>query len=358
MIAAVRVASRIVTVIVVAVIASTLTACSYGGTETTPASSAAILPGTAATAPSSGAPSPATPSPPEPTPWASPAEGSARLLLRMKTCDDVCVEMPGTTILEDGRVIWLADWPGFPRGRGLLERRLTAEGLQTVREALDATALLAADGTYEPVKTSAVDTGHGFTTYTFKRQTEDGLAKVTTVDPDVFDADNSMHAGTWAIPEEARTLSDLGRRIEDPMAWLPDGAWAEPLHPYAPAAYLLVIDVGPPVEGELPAGPDVDAVRWPFLQPLSGVGAPYTIDGQLVERSRCLPIPPETAAAMSLAEARVQPVDEDLGPQGRDLQAPLDERGYRWTRGPAQVMVLTRILLPDQPITCEGGGRW
>lgn len=335
-------------IVLVAVLAG---ACAAPGATIGPTTPAAT------TLPPSG-PSPATDPPPETTPWASPAQGTSRLLLRMQTCDDVCVEMPGTTILEDGRVIWLADWPGFRRGRGLLERRLTAEGLQLVRESIDATGLLDTGGTYEPVRTSAADTGHGFKTYTFQRQTENGIVKVATVDPDVFDADNRDAPGTWAIPEASRTLSDLGRRVEVPMAWLPETAWAEPVHAFVPTAYLLVIEVAPPEDGGLPGGLDVDAVRWPFPQPLSELGTTFTVDGRLAERSSCLPITLETAAAMSAAEAQVQPFDEDLGAMGRDLHAPFEQQTYGWARGPGQVTVTTRILLPDQPLSCEEGGRW
>ena len=274
-----------------------------------------------------------------------PAE-AARLVIRSITCDDVCGPQPGTTILSDGRVIWQVEGPD---GWIMSERTLTPMGLQIVRDAMAATRLLDIDGSYTPtVRLGMNPPGHGTISHLLRAASDDRIVSVSAVDPGTFETDNEVFGDVWDIPAQAYVLSDLADKLSGPETWLPADAWADTRRPYEADAYLLV--VGGERTQALPPFVDVDAVRWPFVAPIDRVGQPFAEQGVVVQGTRCLPITREVAAALAAAEHAIG--------YERSILAPYTDLPYAWKRGPGSVSVALRQLLPDQQVTCVGGGAW
>lgn len=284
---------------------------------------------------------------PTATPLTAPGtNGASALVIRVVSCSDVCGPNPGTTILSDGRAIWVSEGPA---GGILVERTLSSSGLKRVRDAMDATGLLEADGSYGPtLKPGADPPGHGTISHVFRVPRGDGFLRVFTDDPVTFDGDNELLGDVWDIPQETRLLSDLASKVGDIGAWLPADSWVDAQRPYEAEAYLLLVTVER--SEDLPPYPDVDAVRWPYPGPIDAVGLPYAEQGAIVANSRCLPISRAGAAALAAAERAVG--------HERPLTAPHSDISYTWTRGPGSINVALRQLLPDQPLTCRDGGAW
>jgi hypothetical protein len=284
---------------------------------------------------------------PPPTDLATPgADGPSALVIRVVSCNDVCGPNPGTTILSDGRVIWVSEGPA---GGILVERTLSSSGLQRVRDAMDATGLLEADGSYGPTLRPGADPpGHGTISHVFRVPRGDGFVRVYTDDPVTFDGDNELLGDLWNIPQETRVLSDLATKVGDIEAWLPADAWVDAQRPHEAEAYLLIVTAER--SGDLPPYPDVDQVRWPFPGPIDAVGLAYMEQGAIVANSRCLPISRAVAAALAAAERVVG--------HERPMTGPYSDVSYAWARGPGSVNVALRQLLPDQPLTCRDGGAW
>ncbi len=279
---------------------------------------------------------------PTATPLPTPGPGeAARLVIRVTSCDDVCVANPGTTILADGRAIWMSQGPA---GMVLSERTLTPSGLQIVRDAIDATGLFEADGSYWPtVKPGKDPPGHGIKSYGFRASRGDAFVIVGAADPESFEDDY------WDIPAQMYVLADLGTKLSDPLAWLPADAWADTRRTHEAGAYLLIV-TAQRFAGDRPPYPDVDAVHWPFPSSIDAIGVPYTVQGRIVENSRCQPITRRLAAELAAAELAAG--------YERSLADTYTEFSYSWARGPGSVDVTVRLLLPDQPLTCLDGGAW
>jgi hypothetical protein len=284
-----------------------------------------------------------------PTAAALPSPGSGEpvgLVVRVISCNDVCGPQPGTTVLSDGRVIWRSDGPA---GASMVERQLTPAGLELVRQAIDATGLLEANGSYSPTVRPGKDPpGHGITSHAFKVARGDGIVVVNSDDPGAFEADNQVLGDVWDIPRETYALADLATKLSNVEAWLPADAWADLQRPHQAERYLLIVTTER--SGDLPPFPDVDAVRWPVPSSIDKVGLPYTQQGLVVENSRCLPITRELAAALAAAERAVG--------YERSIAEPFVDFSYAWERGPGSIGVGLRLLLPDQPLTCLDGGAW
>jgi hypothetical protein len=285
----------------------------------------------------------------EPTTTASAVLGTdapATLVIRSMTCNDVCGPNAGTTIVSDGRVIWRPE--GSPDG-ALAERTLTGSGLQAVREAIDATRLLDADGAFGVRQRPGTEPpGHGTTSHVLRTTRGDHRVTVSTDDPGTFEADNNRFGTMWDIPPQAYVLSDLANKLSDPEAWLPAQAWADARRPYEAEAYLLVVTAER--SQELPPFVDVDRVHWPLPSSVDTVGQPFAEEGTVVEHSRCLPITHALAMALTAAEL-------DAG-YARSLAVPYTDLPYAWARGRGSISVALRQLMPDQPVSCIGGGAW
>src|SRR5215212_2887914 len=116
---------------------------------------------------------------------------------------------PGTTILEDGRVIW-------SRSDGeVVEARVARDALRRLREDIEANAALDADATFlAKLRAGAQPPGHGVNGYTFEVVRDGRLVTVGSQDPRSFAGEEEF----WIISPEMRSLAALGRRLDDPVA--------------------------------------------------------------------------------------------------------------------------------------------
>lgn len=271
----------------------------------------------------------------EPTPGAS-AEATGRLLLRLTTCSHTCDATPGTTFLDDGRLLWEAiDGSGQ-----VLEARLSAAGLAKVRAAIEATPALAADGAYQAtLRPGAEPIPHGVREYRFDVQWAGGPVLVTSWDPESL----ADQAELWIFPPEMAALDDLATRLEDPVAWLGEAAFETAPAPYIPSGMLVRIDLFPDIGDVGGVAADVDDVDWPFGEPIEAAGEP--IAGEDLPAPRCVVLDADEAAALRDAE--------------REAGVPRDPRlwqsvvDYGWDRADGFAQVTVRQLLPYQMGTCE-----
>jgi len=282
---------------------------------------------------SSGTPPAATP--------ISPAPGAiVGLIVRLTWCQDTCPSNPGTTVLDDGRVIWRTE-------AGWVERRLTAAGLAWLRGLLDQTGALDASGDYSAqLRPGAEPMPRGVTAYVFHLVRGPLGVKVTTGEPEDYESE----PGLWIIPPEMTVLAPVARSLQDPAASFPADAWAGPSAPFLPPSYLLLISARPGAGARPELPTDVDDVAWPFTTPLDQLGSPYLTGGEVPEHDRCLPISADLAQEIAAAEA--------ASGRPRGLDVTLFELGYRWARGDGFVTVSTQWLMPDQPWSCSASISW
>jgi hypothetical protein len=117
------------------------------------------------------------------------------------------------TVLADGRLIWLK-YEDLPEGAnslstGLLEQRLTPEGVELMRS--EASAALSSGENQH--------CGQGY--------------------HDVY----GVYAGDWADAGNLRDDDEHLARVIDPWSWLPATAWEDPeIRAYVPSTYLVTIE--------------------------------------------------------------------------------------------------------------------
>ena len=171
------------------------------------------------------------------------------------------------TILDNGPVITSDPNRVNPPS----ERRLTAAGIQLVRDEMAATGLTDASGNFNPVANPGVEApGYG------------GSGSVLEVG--VPGADNVLIS--WYLfsdpPEqdyfqpqpEAEALEALSARLSTLEEWLPASSWADATAaPYAPASYIITIDEQPGFPAEDPMV-DVATVSWPLDEGIDTFGEP------------------------------------------------------------------------------------
>jgi hypothetical protein len=325
--------------------------CAAGTGAVTPRATASSPPGPAT--PTSETPARATPAPaatplPEPTPIltprASPRPSSvADLVVRLTWDSDVVAPIPGTTILDDGRVIW-------SRGDTIVERRLTEAGLAWVRAQLDETGLLRSNSRYgATLRPGATPDPRGVTSYAFRMESGGARVKVLSGDPGDY-----TPPAAWVVRPEMQVLTRLAHGLQDPEAWIDPAMWAGPAELFAAQAYLVIIDLasGPPAGGRY--ANDIGEVAWPFTGPITEVGAPFQQGGRIAENQRCLAATAEQVRAMADAEA----VAGRFVGHSRDLDGWEAHLGYRWDSENANIVVTTRPLLPYQSLDCGDALAW
>ncbi|MGH2456542.1 MAG: hypothetical protein ACRDHD_09845 [Candidatus Limnocylindria bacterium] len=183
-----------------------------------------------------GSPSP-TPSgsaDPSASPVASVPPGSPELVLRLLNGGEGG-RTHLVTVLDDGRVISSGN-PGT--ADPIVERRLTAAGVQLVRDELDATGLTDASADYSPVANPGVEPpaygGAG-------PSLEVGQPGAETVVITWFLFGDTEEDFFQPQPE-AEALDALAARLTTLDDWLPASAWADATPaPYEPAAYRVLI---------------------------------------------------------------------------------------------------------------------
>ena len=271
----------------------------------------------------------------EPSPDASPDVPTGRLLLRFTTCSHACGSTPGTTFLDDGRLLWEAiDGTGQ-----VMEANLTESGIATVRAAIEAAPSLAADGDYRAtLKPGAEPIPHGLNSFRFEVQWAGGPVLVTSWDQ----ASLADQAELWTFPPEMAELADLAARLSDPVGWLGQGAFVGPPKPYLPAGVVLRIDLYPEIGEVGGVAADADDVEWPFDQPLEAAGVP--MEGEDVPAPRCVILDATGAAELRAAESKAG-VSRDT----RIWETVID---YGWKRADGFAQVTVRQLLPHEPGDC------
>lgn len=303
-----------------------------GGLE--PGSSApTLLPSGGATAvPSAPDPTqaPASPTAVPPTEAPTSVSASEGLVIHLTTCGHTGCFGPGTTILEDGRIIWSDNW------ERPIESRLTPEALATVQAKLESIDALHANGTYvAELRPGAEPFGHGVNSFGFDLVRDGERITVSAWDVGSFEGEEEL----WVIPREMHELTRLAHRLVDPTAWLGPDAFEEPIRPYRAEWFLVEIHLYRGVGGSIP---DVDSVRWPFGEPIESLGVPYEAGGD--PDSRCLLVDATTAALAVEAEL-------SAGVQ-REVRYWSSEIEYEWPRVGGSVTVKLTHLLPYESGNC------
>jgi hypothetical protein len=133
-------------------------------------------------------------------------------------------------LYADGRLIWTRLTTPTP---GLVEQRLTLEGVQLLRSEVLSTGLFDHDRN--------LLAAHGL--YFGQIQVRDGDRFVSVIWGDCCDPESSSAAKEMPTREQASVLQRLDVRIEDPASWLPASAWEDQeMKPYVPTRYSVCFD--------------------------------------------------------------------------------------------------------------------
>jgi hypothetical protein len=255
---------------------------------------------------------------------------TAGLVLHLTICGHTGCYGPGTTILDDRRVIW-SDNFGRP-----IESRLRLEAFRDLVAELEASDVLDRNGNYSPVlRPGAQPPGHGVNSFLFDLVRDGQRVLVSGADPASFAGEEEF----WIMQPEMHELTELAHQLVDPHAWLGPDAFIEPIRPYQATTFLVEIHLYRTTGGSIP---DVDDVRWPFGEPIESVGVPFEAGGD--PESRCLLIDAASASQMVVAE-------QSAGTQReiRDWSSSID---YEWPRVGGFVTVALTHLLPYESGTC------
>ncbi len=219
---------------------------------------------------------PTTSQSPEPSaePSATPVAGgeSEALLSFIALCDVLPpIIGPSVSILDDGRVIWnrLND---DQVSTTLSVRRLNAEGLAQVTEAVTGTELFEADGAYDLVRRPETPDppGHGLCRWVFDW---DGAAGAVRVESTMWLGDDEESTYFEPAPERF-ALHELALDVQDPEGWIDPAGWEDSeAVPFVPSTYLVLAGVTAP-QAATEGAPDVEALTWPFDQEPDAFGEP------------------------------------------------------------------------------------
>ena len=277
-------------------------------------------------------PTPVPTAPATPAPTATDAPAPTGLVVRLTTCSHTCGPTPGTTVLDDGRIIW------ENLENRAIESHLTPEALQRVIDTL-AIPELEADADYQAeLRPGAEPVGRGAALHRLEVLRADRRVVVTFGDP----ASYADEPDLWIIPPEMAVLGALANQLRDPVAWLGQASFAEDPHAYEPDRYLVLIDLFPEVGDDLGFDVDVDDVDWPFGGPIEGAGEPVEAAGGL--GSRCLLIDAALTDDVTAAE-------EAAGAR-RLRRLWLSTVEYRWQRADGFVQVSIVPVLPYEQGSC------
>jgi len=129
-------------------------------------------------------------------------------------------------VYADGRLIWFRRGE-LPRGAnqlftGLLEQRLTSDGVELMRSAIVSTGLVGGGYSESAPSYTPIQVRHG-----------DRLVPLT-----------------WPSGRVVKWATDLGplvARLTDPESWLPASAWEDrEIRAYVPSKYAVCLEAGPP----------------------------------------------------------------------------------------------------------------
>jgi hypothetical protein len=279
-----------------------------------------------------------------PTPDASPSspspsdDAAGTLLLRLMGGGEAG-RVHLLTVLEDGRIITSDDLGAY------VERRLTAAGVQLLRDELDATGLTDTSADYLPVANPGVEPpGYGGAGPSLEVGQPGGGTVVIT-----WFLFGDTEQDYFQPQPEAEALEALLARLTTLDEWLPASAWADATPtPYAPAQYRIFIYSqqwgGNP--DDLPV--EAATVSWPLAGGIDVYGDVVEIVTQEPEFSvRC--------RAVSAAEAA--PVRQALAAAGATPAVDSFIPGISFALGHrATSRLVTTTLEPILPVADTGCG--
>ena len=276
-------------------------------------------------------PTPAVSASPEP----SAVPSDARLLLRLMGGAEFG-RYHAVTILDDGRVIS----GGVPATADpIVERRLTAAGVQLVRDELDSTGLTDTPGDYNPVPNPGVEPpGYGGAGPSLEVGQPAGEPIV--INWFLF---GETEEDYFQPQPEAEALEELYRQLTTLEEWLPASAWADASpSPYEAIDYRVTIleqDWGGSLD-DLPV--ESSTVSWPLDPELDAYGAPVATGG---DELRC--------GMASAAEATA--LQQALETAGATVSDQKDLSFMLGDRANGQVLTITLDpILPLDETGCEG----
>lgn len=144
------------------------------------------------------------------------------------------------SVYADGRMITerVGDYSRtdeYRNSTGLLERRLTPEGVELVRAEVISTGLVDHD--------LHLTSGEGLYFGQIAFRTRDRFVHVTWGDGVTWDDVDPDVARQRPTPKQASALVRLDKRLTDPDSWLPGSAWENPkITAYVPSGYSVCLD--------------------------------------------------------------------------------------------------------------------
>jgi hypothetical protein len=261
----------------------------------------------------------------------TPTHATAGLVIHMTNFGHTGSSGPGTTILDDGRIIWTDNFANA------VESRLGSDALTRVRHKVESTSALDRSANYFPERRPGPEPpGHGVSGYQFEVLRDGRSIVVNASDPRSFVGEDAY----WVIPPEMAALAKLADRLNDPVAWLGSDALIEPARPYRADRFLVQILLD---QAGFGSEPDVDAVAWPFGQPIESVGEQFDPGFEGAE-ARCLLIDSTIASQTVAAEKAVGVL--------RDLRLWTSSVEYGWPRTGGSVTVEMTPILPYEAGSC------
>jgi hypothetical protein len=256
------------------------------------------------------------------------------LVVRIDVLGELCCPSPAMVATVDGRVVTKAD------DGALVERRLTAEGVQRLRDEVLGTGLFDADRVIGLDAAPGVTPApHGISARTFRMWS--GTRTVTVTSPVVAQSEEEFYKPS---PTRAQ-LDALAVRLIAPESWLPVTAWAvAPPKPYVADGFRVVTST------ELVGGsqPDVAAVDWPFNPSISDFGEPLAASSGVF-----VPIGPGTrplrCATLDANDARAaRDAFERAGATVGDFPDSAFATGLTWRAAGTGIVLYFQALMPDQ----------
>jgi hypothetical protein len=264
------------------------------------------------------------------------------LVVRHEGVGDTCCPISWAVLTGDGRYVTRTDY------NQLLERQLTAAGVQRVRDEIAATGLFERDQAFPlELLPGATPPAHGIGGWSFKAWRNTRIVEVQT-------AMDQGDEESYYQPSAARTRLDrLSKQLRNPETWLPANEWADSTpRPYEAATFALLLRTE---AGQSNERPTIDALSalWPFsVGPLElGQTLPETA-GPQADTTRCSVLIREDMVAVRNAIVGASGADPIyLTPDGTFVGsfARADHQG--------RLVVILRPLLPDRA-SCTGEYSW
>jgi hypothetical protein len=134
-------------------------------------------------------------------------------------------------VYADGRMIWDREGPVLMGANehvsGLIEERLTPEGVELLRSEIVATGLFGRDHAFltnAPGSSSPTMVQRASVWGAIQVREDDRLVRLTWENPDI---DPDKDEGTIGTSEELGLLERVDALVTDPASWLPASAWAQ-----------------------------------------------------------------------------------------------------------------------------------